>query len=99
MGAGKGGTGGREDKRGSVVTGVVEENIGGVVEVEGCKEKAVGIVTKQDVCRMYLDQVSGVSGRLHKTPRQNDRFRASGSTRTGSPGDRDTRPPPERLRR
>ena len=88
-----------EDKLSSVVTSLVHENIGCVVVVDASTEKAVGIVTKQDVCRMYLDQVSGVSGRLHKTPRQNDRFRASGSTRTGSPGERDTRPPPELLRR
>jgi CBS domain-containing protein len=46
-----------EDKLSSVVTSLVNEKIGCVVVVDPAAERAVGIVTKQDVNRMFLNQV------------------------------------------
>ena len=46
-----------EDKLSSVVTSLVNEKIGCVVVVDPASERAVGIVTKQDVNRMFLNQV------------------------------------------
>lgn len=68
-----------EDKLSSVVTSLVNEKIGCVVVVDPAAERAVGIVTKQDVNRMFLNQVrTGVRrGRRHRTPST----RRGGSTR------------------
>ena len=46
-----------EDKLSSVVASLVNEKIGCVVVVDPASERAVGIVTKQDVNRMFLNQV------------------------------------------
>ena len=51
-----------EDKLSSVVTSLINEHIGCVVVVDPATEKAVGIVTKQDVNKMFLDQVSMFRG-------------------------------------
>ena len=47
-----------EDKLQSVVESLVNEKIGCVVVVDPNTGRAVGIVTKQDVNRMFLRQVS-----------------------------------------
>lgn len=47
------------DKLQSVVESLVKEKIGCVVVVDPDSSRAVGIVTKQDVNRFFLQQVGG----------------------------------------
>lgn len=61
MPAGKAITAMPQDKLKSVVESLVNEKIGCVVVVDPDTGRAVGIVTKQDVNRMFLAQVSRAS--------------------------------------
>ncbi len=65
-----------EDKLSSVVASLVNERIGCVVVVDPASERAVGIVTKQDVNRMFLNQVRTPvrRGHRHRTPTRCGRF-------------------------
>lgn len=67
-----------EDKLSSVVASLVNEKIGCVVVVDPASERAVGIVTKQDVNRMFLNQVRDRGSRCH---RHRKPTRCGGSTR------------------
>jgi type II secretory pathway component GspD/PulD (secretin) len=49
-----------QDKLRSVIESLVKEKIGCVVVVDPDTGRAVGIVTKQDTNRMFLNQVSGL---------------------------------------
>lgn len=51
-----------EDKLSSVVESLVKERIGCVAVVDPSDNRAVGIVTKQDVNRLFLKQVSARAG-------------------------------------
>ena len=64
-----------EDKLSSVVASLVNERIGCVVVVDPASERAVGIVTKQDVNRMFLNQVRPAvrRGHRHRTPTRRGR--------------------------
>lgn len=61
-----------EDKLSSVVASLVNEKIGCVVVVDPASERAVGIVTKQDVNRMFLNQVRTAVLVVTDTERQRD---------------------------
>ena len=57
-----------EDKLRSVVDSLVNEKIGCVVVVDTLSRKAVGIITKQDVNRYFLSEVSARNARSLPRP-------------------------------
>ena len=85
-----------EDKLRSVVDSLVNEKIGCVVVVDTLSRKAVGIITKQDVNRMFLAQVrpaTRAKRRARSAPR--DEARPTRRERRGA----DERPPARRKPR